>query len=183
MRIKYHHVPHIARKIARDIANSDFVDIEKDIDSIAKVATQILDKDIEQEGALDEKVEEILEEQMSEIEFYGADYRQLFWLTKKKIAPDFGILTNLEERFSNVAHKILDQLWNEEYIDYGVSDTQVKNLIYVSIDKFSKGFEEADEAVREKMKNYKRKLFPGTEEFDLVYEKFYEEELIRRGLA
>ena len=33
-----------------------------------------------------------------------------------------------------------------------------------------------------KLKNYKRKLIPGTEDYDLVYHRLYEEELIKRGL-
>ena len=50
------------------------------------------------------------------------------------------------------------------------------------MDDFIKGFEKADGAVMDKLKNYKRKLIPGTEDYDLVYERLYEEELIKRGL-
>ena len=32
------------------------------------------------------------------------------------------------------------------------------------------------------LKNYKRKIIPGTEEYDLIYHRLYEEELTKRGL-
>ena len=44
------------------------------------------------------------------------------------------------------------------------------------------GFEDADSDVLTKIKSYKRKLIPGTEDYDVVYHRLYEEELIKRGL-
>jgi hypothetical protein len=182
MRLKLHHVQYVSRAITRELINSDFIDIRKDKDSITKVIVDILEEDIEKELVLNEKVAEILEEQEHEIEFYKADYRQLFWMTKKRLANDYGVILNNEDRFSDIAHKILDYLWEEDYVHFTVSDNQVKNLIFNAIETFLKGYEEADEIVFEKIKNYKRKLIPGTEEYDLVYQRLYEEELIRKGL-
>lgn len=98
------------------------------------------------------------------------------------MANEFGVILNNEDRFSDIAHKMLDYLWEEDYIHYTCSDNQVKNVIFTSIDEFLKGFEESDSAVLEKIKHYKRKLIPGTEEYDIVYNRLYEEELIKRGL-
>ncbi len=182
MRMKLHHTPYISRRIARDLVNCEFVEIRKTKDEITNEIEKILDADIEKEHELDEKVAEILEEQEENIEFYNADYRQLFWLTKKRMANDFAVILNNEDRFSDLSHKILDFLWEEDYIHYICSDNQVKNVIFTSIDEFLKGFEDSDAAVLEKIRHYKRKLIPGTEEYDIVYHRLYEEELIRRGL-
>jgi len=182
MRLKLHHTAYISRRIARDLATCEFVEIRKDKDSIAAQVERILDEDIENELDLDEKVAGILEGHEENIEFYNVDYRQLFWMTKKRLANEHGVILNHEDRFSDIAHKLLDFLWEEDYIHYTVSDNQVKNIIFHSIDDFIKGYEEADSAVFEKIKNYKRKLIQGTEEYDLIYQRLYEEELIRRGL-
>lgn len=182
MRLKLHHVQYISRAITRDIVNCDFIEIRKDKDSITSIIQKMLEEDIEKELELDEKVNDLLDDQESEIEFYKADYRQLFWLTKKRLANEFGVILNNEERFSDIAHKILDFLWEEDYVHFTVSDNQVKNLIFNAISKFLEGYEEADSAVFEKIKHYKRKLIPGTEEYDLIYQRLYEEELVRKGL-
>ncbi len=182
MRMKLHHTKYISQRISRDLVNCEFVEIRKTKDEISAEIEKILDADIEKEHDLDEKVGEILDAQEEEIELLNADYRQLFWMTKKRMANEFGVILNNEDRFSDMAHQVLDYLWEEDYIHYTCSDNQVKNVIFASIDEFLKGFELADDAVTSKIKNYKRKLIPGTEDYDLVYERLYEEELIKRGL-
>jgi len=39
-----------------------------------------------------------------------------------------------------------------------------------------------DDAVMEKIRSYKKRYIPGTDEFDILYEKIYTEELIKRGM-
>lgn len=182
MKLKLHQTPYVARRITRDLINCDFIEVRKEKNSIEMEVEKILDEDIEKEQALNEKVQDILEEQEEEIEYLNADRRQLFWMTKKRLANDFGVILNNEDRFSDIAHKILDYLWEEDYIHFKCSDNQVKNVIFASLDDFIKGFEKADSEVLAKLKNYKRKLIPGTEDYDLVYHRLYEEELIKRGL-
>ncbi|WP_419770838.1 MAG: DUF507 family protein [Candidatus Marinarcus sp.] len=182
MKMKLHHTAYIARRIARDLVNCPFVEIRKTKESIAKEIERILDADIDKELDLDEKVDAMLKEQEENIEFYNADYKQLFWMAKKRMANEAGVILNNEDRYTDIAHQVLDYLWEEDFIHYTVSDNQVKNVIFASIDEFLKGFEEADDAVFQKIKSYKRKLIPGTEDYDLIYQRLYEEELIKRGL-
>jgi hypothetical protein len=182
MRLKLHHTAYLSRKITKDLMNCDFVEIRKDKNAITDEIEKILDADIENELDLDEKVSEILENQEENIEFYNADYKQLFWMTKKRLANEYGVILNNEDRFRDLAHKISGYLWDEDFIHFTVSENLVNNIIFNAIEAFMKGFEEADNDVYEKIKHYKRKLIPGTEEYDLIYQRLYEEELVRRGL-
>ena len=116
----------------------------------------IILKDISNETKLDEHITALLETQEEDIEFYHADYRQLFWMTKKRLANEFGVIVNFEDRFSDISHKIMDFLYEEDYIHFEVNDNQVKNIIANSIFDYIKGYDEADTAAYEKIKNYKR---------------------------
>lgn len=182
MKLKKQHSSYISRKITKDIINADFIELRKEKNSIAQECERILNEDIDKEIELDEAVDEILENQEEEIEFYKADYRQLFWMTKKRMANEFGVNLNFEDRFSNIAHSMMDYLYEEDFIHFTVNDNQVKNLIANSISEFMKGYDEADSIAYEKIKNYKRKLIPGTEDYDIVFNRLYEEELIKKGL-
>ena len=182
MKLRKQHSGYISRKITKDLINSDFIEVRKDSSLITQECENILNDDIQKEIDLDVAVDELLEGQEDEIEFYKADYRQLFWMTKKRMANDFGVNLNFEDRFSNIAHKIMDLLYEEDYIHFTVNDNQVKNLISTSINDFIKGYDEADTIAYEKIKTYKRKLIPGTEDYDAVFNRLYEEELIRKGL-
>ena len=182
MKLKLHHTPYVSRSISRDLVNCEFIEVRKTKDGISREVERILDEDLENELDLDDKVYKLLEEEEENIEFYNVDYKQLFWMAKKRMANEAGVILNIEDRFSDISHKILDYLWEEDFIHYSVSDNKVKNVIFNSIEIFLKGFEEADTIVYEKITHYKRKLIPGTEEYDLVYRRLYEEELIKRGL-
>jgi len=182
MKLKKQHSPYIARKITKDIVNSTFIELRKEKSFITSECERILNEDIQKEIALDDAVDDLLEKQEDDIEFYKADYRQLFWMTKKRMANDFGVNLNFEDRFSNIAHLIMDYLYEEDFIHFIVNDNQVKNLIAESINNFIKGYDEADSLAYEKIKTYKRKLIPGTEDYDLVFNRLYEEELIKKGL-
>jgi uncharacterized protein len=182
MKLKKQHSSYIARKITKDLINTDFIEVRKDKALITQVCENILNEDIQKEIELDIAVDELLEDQESEIEFYKADYRQLFWMTKKRMANEFGVNLNFEDRFSNIAHLIMDFLYEEDFIHFEVNDNQVKNIISTSINDFIKGYDEADTLAYEKIKTYKRKLIPGTEDYDAVFNRLYEEELIKKGL-
>ena len=114
MKLKKQHSSYIARKITKDLINTDFVEIRKEKALITKVCEDILNQDIQKEISLDNAVDDLLDEQSSEIEAYRADYKQLFWMTKKRMANEFGVNLNYEDRFSNIAHKIMDFLYEED---------------------------------------------------------------------
>lgn len=181
MRLKLTHINHIANKIALDIANSNLIEINAMIETIASLAKMILEKDLKKELEIDEKAKVLLEENLDEIEFMRADERQLFWMIKRQIAERENFLLSWEDRYNEISHTILDELILEGYIRFNVSENLIKNLIFKAIDTYSTIYEEIEEGVIEKMKSYKRKLIVGTDEYELLFEKLYEEELKRRG--
>ena len=67
-------------------------------------------------------------------------------------------------------------------IEFQVSENMVKNVIFNSIESYIERFEDIEDKVIEKIKNYKRKLIPGSEEYDIVFEKLYQEELKKIGM-
>ncbi|MCW1359678.1 DUF507 family protein [Campylobacter sp. US33a] len=182
MRIKLPHVPYICNKIVLDMVNSSFIEIKDNIDNLNKSAREILEQDLAQERKLDEKAKELLQEQEEEMELMQVDRKNMFWLVKKKLAPDFGVILNSEDRYNNLAHKILENFVENDYINFNVSENRVKNLIFLSIESYLKIYEDLEDEVLEKILNYKKKLIPGSEEYELVFEKLYQEELRKKGM-
>ena len=182
MKLSSAHAPYIANKIGIDLANASFVEVIRGIEPVIEKAKEVIEKDVKEELALEERVNELIEEKEDEIEFMRADVRQLFWMIKKKLAPEYGVILNYEERYSDISHKILNELWEEDLIDYSVSENQVRGVIFKAIEDYMKSFEQIEDVVLEKISHYKRKLIPGTEEYDLIFERLYEEELRKRGM-
>jgi len=182
MKISLKAVPHISSKIAIDLNKSGVVKMTQGLEPVIEEAGKILLQSIHQELDLEDKVDEICEENEEEIEFMLADERQLFFMIKKKLAPEFGVILNYEERYSDISHKILDVLYNEDLIFYDVTENRIKNIIYNAITSFIADASELEDAIMDKIRTYKKKYIPGTDEFDILYEKLYKEEIIKRGM-
>jgi len=182
MKVSLKTIPHISNKIAIDLNKSGAVVMTKGLEPVADEAYKILEANVKQEMALEEKVNDICDDNEDEIEDMLADERQLFFMIKKKLAPEFGVILNYEERFSDVAHKILDELYEEDLIHFDVSENRIKNIIYNAITSFLADNSEIEDAIMDKIRSYKRKFIPGTDEFEILHEKLYREELMKRGM-
>lgn len=186
MRIKAPHIPYISNKIVLDIANASFVDVKDTLESLNATATAILENDIAKEKRLDEKVREILEEQEEEMHFMQVDRKNMFWLVKKKLAPEFEVIFNSEDRHNQLAHLILQEFVENDLINFNVSENRVKNLIFAAIEDYLKSYEKIEDIVFEKIdkmqENRTRKLVPGSEEYELIFDKLYQEELKKKGM-
>jgi len=182
MKIGKPHAPYIANKIAIDLLNSSFITMSYGVEKVAEAAKELIEEDIDKEIALEERVYEIMEDNADEMEFMQVDQRNMFWLIKKRLANEYGVILSYEDRYSDLSHKILDTLIENDLIEFNVSENMVKNIIFGSIESYLEKFEEIEDRVIQKIKNYKRKLIPGSEEYDIVFEKLYQEELKKIGM-
>ncbi len=182
MRLKPQQTGYVAGKVAIDLANAPFVRLPKGKDAIAAKVKEIIDENLKIEHALDAKVKEIIEENYEEIEFQHADERQLFFMIKKKLAPEYGVIINYDDRYNDLSHTILDELYENYLIEYDVNENQVKNVIFKAFKAFADAYDEIDEIVYNKIKNMKRDVIPGSQDYELLYERLYQEELLKRGM-
>lgn len=182
MKISLKAIPHISSKVAVDLNKSGVVTMTRGLEAVANEAEKVLTLNVKQEMALEEKANELCEENEDQIESMLADERQLFFMIKKKLAPQFDVILNYEERFSDVSHKILDELYEEDLIHFDVSENRIKNIIFDSITSFIADNSEIQDAVMDKIKSYKRNYIPGTDEFEILFDKLYREELTKRGM-
>jgi hypothetical protein len=182
MKLSLKSIPHISNKIAIELNKSGVVTMTKGLEPVTLEAIKVLEENVKKEMALEEKVNDICDDNEEEIEFMLADERQLFFMIKKKLAPEFGVILNYEERYSDLSHKILDELYEEDLIHFDVTENRIKNIIYNAITGFMADVSEIEDAVMDKIRSYKKRYIPGTDEFDILHEKIYREEMLKRGM-
>ncbi|TLD82944.1 DUF507 family protein [Helicobacter sp. MIT 11-5569] len=181
MKFKLAHAPYIGNKIALDLSTCGFVSILHGLESIAQVAEKYITQDIQEEARIEDKARDLLEENLEEIEFMQADEHQLFWRIKQKLAENENFILRFEDRYNNLSHKILNELFEEDLIDSATSETRIINVIFKAINSYSKAYNEIEDIVQERIANYKRKIIFGSEEYDLIFDKLYQEELKKKG--
>ncbi len=182
MRLRLPHAPYVANKIAIDLLKSGLVTFTQGVEPVVRVVQEVLEGELKKEEALDEKVKELMEEYEEDIEFELADAKQLFWMIKKRLAPEYGVILDYEDKYNDLAHKILNRLYEEDLINYQVPENKIKNIIYDAITGYIKSYDEIEDIVLEKMSHYKKKLIPGSDEFELVFKRMFEDELRKRGM-
>jgi len=182
MKIPVPHAPYIANKIAIDLFNSGHVVFTKGLEDAKSIISEVITEDLEQERKLEDRVGEILDDNEDDIEFMRADRRSMFWMIKKKMAKEYGVILSYEDRFSELSHTVMDRLWQLDLMDYTINDNVIKNIIFDAINSYLESFEEVEEVVYDKISNMKRRLIPGTDEYNIVFERLYREELKRKGM-
>jgi len=98
------------------------------------------------------------------------------------MAEDFGVIMDYNERYNDLSHTILDELYENYLIEYSVNENQVKNIIFKAFKSFANAYEKIDTIVYDKIKKMEKKYTPNTQEYDFMYQKLYEEELAKRGM-
>jgi hypothetical protein len=84
-----------------------------------------------------------------------------------------------EDRISHLAHKIYDKLYNDDLADFA-DERRALDAIKGSIGGFFSLLGEIDQAVRDKLASYSQAKVPGSREWEILYQKFYAEELTKR---
>lgn len=85
-----------------------------------------------------------------------------------------------EDRQSHLARLIVDGIWNDDLVDYSDDDTALR-VAKKGLAKFVAEGEEIDKQVREKIGSLRRGVVEGSPEWDVLYGKYFEEEMVRRG--
>lgn len=85
-----------------------------------------------------------------------------------------------EDRQSHFAHLIVDGIWKDDLVDYDDEDMAIK-IAKRAITRFVKEFSEIDQKARSMVSSLKRNVPEGSPEWDVMYNKYFEEELRRHG--
>lgn len=84
------------------------------------------------------------------------------------------------ERLSHLTSLIIDGLWKDDLVDYK-DDDQAMRVAKRAAQNFYKEMQDIDDKVKVKISSLKRGVVEGSSEWDVLYGKYYEEELERRG--
>ena len=86
------------------------------------------------------------------------------------------------EKVNHISKKIIDDLEKSEDFDYKAELNEVRLEITHVMNEYLKIEDQADENARKVCASYSRKLREGTDEWDILYNKHYEEHLSKHGL-
>ena len=86
------------------------------------------------------------------------------------------------EKVNHISKIIIDNLEKREEFDYKTELNEVRLEITHVMNEYLIIEDQADENARKVCASYSRKLREGTDEWDILYNKHYEEHLSKHGL-
>ena len=181
LKIGTHHSKYIANRIALDLSRGSYINLLKDLDSLIETIHYIVEFNLANEKDLEDHVKEVMEEHRYKIEYNFADEREVFKMIKQELAPEYDFLISYEERLSELSHRIVGELLYRDIIEPRVSYIQIASSISDSIDNYIKSRGSLETIVVDKLRKFKKKFDPTTNEYKTMFNKLYEDELKLRG--
>ena len=86
------------------------------------------------------------------------------------------------EKVNHISKIIVNDLEKREEFDYKTELNEVRLEITHVMNEYLKIEDQADESARKICASYSKKLREGTDEWDILYNKHYEEHLSKHGL-
>jgi len=88
-----------------------------------------------------------------------------------------------DDKISHLSHVIFDGLVLSDKVERPADDAKLRREIKLALTRLLKVEDEVDDMVRKKVQSYSKKVLEGSPEWDVLYQKHYQEELKRRGKA
>ena len=87
------------------------------------------------------------------------------------------------EKVVQLSHSVVDHLVNSDDVDFIEDRETIRQKIVALINGFLKEEEKMDADVRKKISGQKREIPEGSPEWDILYRKYYAEEMKRLGVT
>ncbi|MGB6485193.1 MAG: DUF507 family protein [Candidatus Acidiferrales bacterium] len=87
------------------------------------------------------------------------------------------------EKTVRLSHRIIDLLVSIEDVDFVEDRDTIRQEIVTILQELLKQEEQVDAEARAKIASQKREILEGSEEWDILYRRYYSESLKRMGIA
>jgi hypothetical protein len=86
-----------------------------------------------------------------------------------------------EEKIAHLAGRVVDRLWDDDMIDFKMQESRFRaDMERVIFEDLKIEDEISNEAI-ERIETYKRDIPYGSDEWKILYERFFDEIAVRRG--
>ena len=193
MSLPKEYVGHFSAELIKRLEQSGKVRIENQAAAVEK-ARHVLDEDTAQADQLNQEVRDYLEQYQERIRRDGISYQEMYKLVKKELMkkhkivisnrPDADGSKYSRDKVIELSHRMVKALAEP---GGQVELVEEKNEVRLEIMRQMQGLlreeSQMDHGVREKIRSQKREIAEGSEEWDLLFRKYYFDELRKLGVV
>lgn len=163
-------------------------------DAIVERIAAVISDELAVEDRLNDEVRDLLSQYSEYMRREGVSYSEMFrrikntLISQRKVirasGRDTGDAMKLSrDKVSDISHKVVDMLRKNR--DLRMKDKNTNNVrleIVRVMTEFLVVEDKVDRAARDKIRTQKREIPEGTEEWDLLHQRYYSEELKKLGI-
>ncbi len=184
-------VAYLSRQLVKQLTPTFVETVEPQ--SVADQISNVIIDELQVEDRLNDEVRDILEQYQDYMRREGVSYQEMFrrikntLITQRKVIRAAGRDTGDAMRLSrdkviDISHKIVSMLRKSREVRLKKQPNEVRLELVREITSLLQMEDRVEHAARQKIRSQKREIVEGTEEYDLLYRRYYAEELKKLGI-
>ncbi len=184
-------VVYLSRQLVKKLSPTLIETVEPQ--AVAEHISNVIVDELQVEDRLNDEVRDILDQYSDYMRKEGVSYQEMFrrikntLITQRKVIRAAGRDTGDSMKLSrdkiiDMSHKIVSMLRKSREVRLKKPPNEVRLEMVREITSLLQVEDRVDRAARQKIKSQKREIAEGTEEYDLLFRRYYAEELKKLGI-
>jgi hypothetical protein len=184
-------VAYLARHLVKKLTPNLIETVEPQ--AVAEQIAAVIVEELQVEDRLNDEVRDILDQYQDYMRKEGVSYQEMFrrikntLITQRKVIRAAGRDTGDSMKLSrdkiiDMSHKIVTMLRKSREVRLKKPPNEVRLEMVREITSLLQIEDRVDRAARQKIRSQKREIPEGTEEYDLLFRRYYADELKKLGI-
>jgi hypothetical protein len=184
-------VAYLAREVSKRLVNGPLE--TGDEEGVRELILWVITDELSVEDRINDEVREILEQYAEYMRRESVSYQEMFKKTKKMLLAERKIIRASgretgdrmklsRDKINDLSHKLAAQLRRTPRIKFKLEWNDVRLEIVRSLTEILLTEDKIDHAARLKIRSQKREIPEGSEEWDILYRRYYDEEMRKYGI-
>jgi hypothetical protein len=184
-------VAYLARQLVKKLTPNLLETVEPQ--AVAEQISTVIVDELQVEDRLNDEVRDILDQYQDYMRKEGVSYQEMFrrikntLITQRKVIRAAGRDTGDSMKLSrdkiiDMSHKIVSTLRKSREVRLKKPPNEVRLEMVREITSVLQIEDRVDKAARQKIRSQKREIPEGTEEYDLLFRRYYSDELKKLGI-
>lgn len=180
MNLQKEYVRYLSKRIVEELVKREMVEVGSPSELQERVVA-VMDAELSLEDRINEEVRSILTDYAEEMRRTGVSYQEMFKIVKNKLVKDKKVILwsmrLSREKVNILAGLITEDLVANDAIEFIEDRNTIRLEVAKIINEELKREETLDRDARKKIESQKKSVPEGSLEWDILYRKYYAEEL------
>lgn len=181
MRLSDEQIQRLTARILRRLLNEALIEPKAEEAQISHSIEETIQKYRDMGQNVDNETRRLMDQYASQIHTGQVDPQRMYGMIRKQVAEKHKFELNPEEQVNQLSHSIHDRIYHDDLIDYTDEDRAIRT-IKKTLKEVLQWEDILDDKVREKIRSLKRGVQEGSREWDILYQKYMEEERRKKGI-